>query len=170
MSFKEKNINEKDCNLDPISGAPGAHPAGVGLGATGGGLAGAAAGAVGGPIGAGIGLAVGAVAGGLAGKAVAEQIDPTAEDAYWRENYASRPYVVDGDTYDTYDPAYRAAYENYNRYDGRPFDEVELDLRSDYEKRVGNSGMKWDRAKEATRDAWNRVETYIPGDSDRDGR
>jgi len=30
-------------------------------------------------------LAVGAVVGGLAGKGVAEMIDPTAEEAYWRK-------------------------------------------------------------------------------------
>mgnify|MGYP003391712891 CR=1 FL=1 len=29
--------------------------------------------------------AVGAIVGGLAGKGVAEMVDPTAEDAYWRE-------------------------------------------------------------------------------------
>jgi len=170
MSFKENDVKTTDSNLDPITGAPGAHPVGVGAGATGGGLAGAAIGAVGGPVGAGIGLAAGAVAGGLAGKAVAESIDPTAEEAYWRDNYASRPYVVKGDTYEAYDPAYRTAYENYGRYEGRSFDEVEPDLRTDYERRVGKTGMKWERAKDATRDAWQRVETYIPGDADRDGR
>jgi hypothetical protein len=33
----------------------------------------------------------------------------------------------------------------------------------------GKSRLGWDRAKEATRDAWNRIERAIPGDSDRDG-
>lgn len=49
-------------------------------------------------VGTDIGAAVGAVAGGpagggLGGKGVAEVIDPTREDAYWRENYSDRPYV-----------------------------------------------------------------------------
>jgi hypothetical protein len=56
---------------DPITGEPGAHPVGVGVGALGAGAAGAVIGAVLGPIGAAIGLAFGAVAGGLAGKEVA---------------------------------------------------------------------------------------------------
>jgi phage tail tape-measure protein len=72
-------------NRDPITGAPGAHPVGVGLGAAAGGIAGgiaagAATGTVAaGPIGTVVGAAVGAVAGGLGGKAVAEHFDPTVE-------------------------------------------------------------------------------------------
>ena len=68
-------------NRDPITGAPGAHPVGVGAGAASAGAAGAALGAaVGGPIGAVVGAAVGAVAGGLGGKAAAEAVNPTIED------------------------------------------------------------------------------------------
>ena len=81
-------------NRDPLTGAPGAHPVGTAAGAVAGGIAaGAAVGTVAGPVGTAIGAAVGAVVGGLAGKGIAEQIDPTAEDAYWRDNYSSRPYV-----------------------------------------------------------------------------
>ena len=86
-------------NRDPISGARGAHPVGTGLGAAAGGIAaGAAAGAIAGPAGAIAGAVVGAVVGGLAGKGVAELVDPTVEDAYWRETYATRPYVSTGAT------------------------------------------------------------------------
>jgi hypothetical protein len=80
---------------DPLSGEVGAHPVGVGIGAAAGGMAfGAAVGTVAGPLGMAVGALVGAVAGGLAGKGVAEAIDPTAEDAYWRANYASRAYAT----------------------------------------------------------------------------
>ena len=59
--------DDKDLNRDPITGAPGSHPVGTGLGAAGGGAAGAAIGtAVGGPVGAVVGAAAGAVVGGLA--------------------------------------------------------------------------------------------------------
>src|SRR5215213_3499455 len=99
-----------DANRDPITGAPGAHPVGTGVGATGGGAAGAAIGAaVGGPVGAAVGLAAGAVAGGLAGKGAAEAVNPTAEDAYWRDNYSSQPYYEHGYSYDD---DYRPAYEH----------------------------------------------------------
>src|ERR687891_2825168 len=103
----DKNRNA-DANRDPITGAPGAHPVGTGVGATGGGAAGAAIGAaVGGPVGAAVGLAAGAVAGGLAGKGAAEAVNPTAEDTYWRDNYKTRPYATAGTSYDQYRPAYQ---------------------------------------------------------------
>src|SRR5687768_3673012 len=98
---------EKDENRDPITDAPGAHPVGVGVGAAGAGAAGALIGSVAGPVGSAVGAVVGAVAGGLAGKGVAEAVNPTAEDAYWRDEYRNRPYYDAGTTYDEYAPAYR---------------------------------------------------------------
>src|ERR1700744_1433920 len=114
-------------NRDPLSGEPGAHPVGVGVGAAAGGMAaGAAVGTVAGPLGTAVGAAVGAIVGGLAGKGVAESIDPTIEDAYWRETYASRDYVPQGRSYSDYGPAYRYGV---NRYDpDRSFDDVEPEL------------------------------------------
>jgi hypothetical protein len=146
-----------DANRDPITDAPGAHPVGTGVGALlGGAAAGAATGTVAGPIGTVIGAAVGAVVGGLAGKGVAESIDPTREDAYWRENYKSRPYVGDG-TYDDFGPAYGYGVSSYGKHSGRSFDEVESDLGRDWSTARGTSSLSWDRAKNATRDAWDRV-------------
>src|SRR3954471_9273816 len=96
MQNIEKKKLEKDDNRDPLTGAPGAHPVGVGVGAAGGGATGAAIGtAVAGPVGTAVGAVIGAVAGGLAGKGVAESIDPTAEEAYWRENHRSQPFARD---------------------------------------------------------------------------
>src|SRR5690349_3646389 len=94
-----RNVKDRDTNPDPITGAPGSHPGGTAAGSAAGGLAGAAAGAaigsvvpgVGTVVGGVVGTVVGATGGGLAGKAVAEKIDPTAEDAYWRENYSREP-------------------------------------------------------------------------------
>jgi hypothetical protein len=96
--------------------------------------------------------------------------DPTVEDAYWRENYTTRPYYKKGATYETYQPAYRTGYEGRTRYTGRSFEEAETDLRSDYERNRGASSLTWEHAKDATRDAWHRVERAIPGDFDKDGR
>lgn len=152
-------VEDRDENRDPITGAPGAHPVGTGVGAAGGGAAGAAIGAaVGGPVGAGIGIVAGALVGGLAGKGAAEAIDPTAEDAYWRENYRNRDYVDRDAGYETYQPAYRTGYEGYGRYPGRRYEEVEPDLRRDYEGGTGKAGLAWDKARHATRDAWRRLE------------
>ncbi len=159
-----------DANLDPLTGAPGAHPVGTGVGAVGGGTTGAVIGAaVGGPVGAVVGAAIGGIAGGLAGKGAAELVNPTVEDAYWRENYANRPYA-NGHPYDQYAPAYKYGWESKTQYAGKRFDDVENDLERGWDKAKANSHLAWNEAKSATRDAWNRIETAIPGDSDHDGR
>ena len=79
------------------------HPVGTGVGAAAGGIAaGALAGTMAaGPVGTVVGAAVGAVAGGLAGKGIAEAIDPTVEETYWRKTFSSRPYVKGGTTLTT---------------------------------------------------------------------
>ena len=106
-------------NRDPMTGAPGAHPVGTAAGAVAGGVAaGAAVGTVAGPVGTAIGAAVGAVVGGLAGKGIAEQIDPTREDAYWRDNYSSRVRTSSGASYDDYGPAYSYGVNSYSQYSG----------------------------------------------------
>ncbi len=144
-------------NRDPITKAPGAHPVGTGLGATGGGIAGAAVGALGGPVGIAVGAVVGAVAGGLAGKGVAEAVDPTVEDAYWEKTYRSRPYYSSTTEYKNYRPAYRYGWDGASRYAGKPFSEVEAQLARDWHDRRADSTLEWNDAKPAVRDAWDRI-------------
>ncbi|MBC7835337.1 MAG: hypothetical protein H7Y88_09590 [Phycisphaerales bacterium] len=135
------------------------------MGAAAGGAAGMAIGAIAGPIGAGIGAAVGAIAGGLVGKGTAEAVNPTVEDEYWRSSYSSRPYVESGTSYDTYKPAYQHGWESRARFNaGTTFDQAETDLRRDWETRNRDSGMSWDRAKDAVRDSWDRVTTSAKSD------
>lgn len=148
-----------DANRDPITGTPGAHPVGTGIGAAGGGAAGAAIGMVGGPVGAAVGAVVGAVAGGLGGKAVAESIDPTAEDAYWQQNYKTRPYANSQVEYKEYQPAYRYGWEHASKAQGKSFDDVRPTLQRDWDKSRSGSSLDWDRAEPAARDAWERVNT-----------
>jgi hypothetical protein len=147
-----------DFNLDPITDEPGAHPIGTGVGAAlGGAAAGAAGGAVAGPVGAAVGAVGGAVAGGLAGKAAAESLDPTAEEAYWRTTYASRPYYAPDVQFSTYLPAYRYGWESSVKHQGRRFEDVEPTLQSDWEASKPAQGLKWREAKPAIRDAWDRI-------------
>ena len=163
-------IDKTDSNPDPITGAPGSHPVGTGIGAAGAGAAGAAIGAVGGPVGALAGAAIGAIAGGLAGKGVGELINPTVEDEYWRENYRTRSYVEPDTSYEVYQPAYQYGWEARARHRDRKWDEIEPDLSRDWETHRGTSGLTWEKARYASRDAWDRLERAIPGDSDRDGK
>jgi uncharacterized protein YcfJ len=149
----------RDINPDPITGEPGSHPVGTGVGAAiTGAAAGVAGGAIGGPIGAAAGAVIGAVAGGYAGKIVEEQLDPTAEDAYWAENYRTRPYVEKGAPYDDYRPAYQYGWESRNQFRDRRFDDIEPELQQGWTGRHGRSKLGWEKAKQAARDAWDRID------------
>jgi hypothetical protein len=148
---------DSGANRDPLSGEVGAHPIGVGLGAAAGGMAvGAAVGTVAGPIGTAIGALFGAIAGGLVGKGAAEMVDPTADDAYWRANYAQRAYAADHEWEDVA-PAYRYGVNHYNRNVGRGFDEVEAEMGAHWETVRGSSTLAWDVARYASQDAWERA-------------
>jgi hypothetical protein len=94
----------------------------------------------------------------LAGKGAAEAIDPTVEDAYWRDNYATRNYVDRNASYDVYRPAYRVGYEGRAKYRGKRYEEVESDLQRDYERSRAKDAASWDKARYAARDAWDRVD------------
>jgi hypothetical protein len=128
---------------------------GTGVGVAAGAATGAAIGSAAGPVGTAVGGVVGAVAGGLAGEGVAEAVNPAVEDDYWRRNYAARPYVTPGTTYDTYRMAYQFGWECYRRFRGRPFDDIEPELRREWERT--DRDLSWESARGATRDAWQRV-------------
>jgi hypothetical protein len=49
-------------------------------------------------------------------------------------------------------------------------DDVEPELRGDYQRLKGKSRLAWEDAKAAARAAWDRVERALPGDADDDGR
>jgi phage tail tape-measure protein len=142
---------------DPGTGAGQGHPVGTGMGAAGGAAAGAAIGSVAGPVGTLVGGVVGAVAGGLAGEGVAEAINPSVEDDYWRRNYTSRPYVSAGARYDRYRRAYEFGWQAYQKNRGRTFEEMEPVLRGQWAQ-GGPEDLSWEDARDAARDAWQRVE------------
>jgi hypothetical protein len=159
-------------NPDPITGEKGAHPVGVGVGtAVGGGVAGGALGAAGAALAGGAmgaaagpaGVVVGAVAGGIigaaAGKEVAEHVNPTVEDAYWRQNYRDRPYVEQGRQYEDYQPAYQYGWESRSAHSGKTFEEAEPQLQSGWSKAKSQTKLGWDKARHAVRDAWERVDS-----------
>ncbi|HEX5755076.1 MAG TPA: hypothetical protein VFY12_01820 [Arenimonas sp.] len=125
--------HEDNANRDPITGAPGAHPIGTGVGALAGGTA-----------------------AGLAGKGVAAAIDPAREDAYWRDHFSERPYVEHGSSYDDYGPAYSFGLESVSRYPGKSFDEAEPEMSLRWVGSEGTSRLHWGNARNAVRDAWLR--------------
>lgn len=158
---KEKDFTTNDANRDPITGAPGAHPVGTGVGATGGAVAGAAAGSVAGPVGTVVGLVAGGLAGGLGGKVVAESVNPTAEDAHWRASYDRESYYEPGRSYDDYAPAYELGWSSRAAREDS-FDTLEPTLADEWATRRGNSTLDWSQARHASRAAWDRADrTYF---------
>ena len=151
---------DKDLNRDPLTDEPGAHPVGTGVGAAGGAVAGAAAGMVGGPVGMAVGGVVGAVVGGLAGHAAAEAVNPTAEEAHWREHYTREPYYEAGRSFDDYGPAYRHGLEGRTRYED-DWDVAEPRLATEWENARAGSSLNWQQARPASRAAWDRVDTQL---------
>lgn len=150
---------KEDLNADMITGEPGSHPVGTGIGGVGGAAAGAAIGTMAGPLGTLIGGAIGAIVGGGAGHAAAEAIDPTREEAYWRAEHAKADYYREGYDFDRdMHPAYAVGYANRARYpaDAR-FEDHEADLERSWHEVKGDSRMEWNDARRASRDAWNRV-------------
>ncbi|HEX9718821.1 MAG TPA: PA2169 family four-helix-bundle protein [Ramlibacter sp.] len=158
---------DKDLNRDPITDEPGSHPVGTGIGATGGAVAGAAAGTLGGPVGVAVGGVIGAVVGGLAGKAAAEAVNPTAEEAHWREHYTREPYYEPGRGFDDYAPAYRLGLSGRTRYEG-DWDTAESRLASEWESARGGSSLSWPQAQPASRAAWDRIDASRPMQTDWD--
>ena len=138
MTDKIISTNERldadDANRDLNSGMPGAHPIGVAVSSPVGGVVagivagaamGAAAATIAGPVGTVVGAAVGVAVGGFAGKSATDGTESTIEDAYWRENYAMRPYISGSGSFDDYGPAYSVGTSGYRIYPGKSFDEIE---------------------------------------------
>lgn len=160
-NLKEYAMNQpndyRDPNaISPVDSPMDDHPVGTSVGAAGGAVAGAAAGMAAGPVGSLVGAVVGAVAGGLAGKGAAELINPTEEDAYWRDAYTREPYYSSAYTYDDYAPAYRAGYTS--RMEGK---DNWNDARTEWERRWdaehANGRLRWNDAEPAVRSAWERA-------------
>jgi|SRR5271165_1610396 len=150
--------NVKSPNPDPAIKAESSHLVGTGIGAVAGGaVAGAAVGTVAGPVGTIAGAALGAVVGGVAGKSVAKAVNPSIEDAYWRENHLRQSFAR-GRSYDDFGPAYRIGYEGYALYgaQGGTFEQREADLRRNYE--ATHPTIAWNEARPASRAAWQRFQ------------
>ena len=158
----------QDCGRGYDPGPLGAHPVETELGSAAGGVA---ADALFGTVGREDAVA-GVVDDGLAGTTIAESIEPAGEEAYWRENYSSRPYDTHGATFNEYRPAYSYGVDAHRRYEGQSFEQAEPELMRDWDRVKGMSSLTWENAKHAVRDSWQRVsdlvESATPGDSDHD--
>lgn len=78
------------------------------------------------------------------------------DDSYYRSHWNSN-YASSGKSYDEFAPAYQygSTARNSEMYRGRPWEEVEPKLRSDWTAR--NPGSTWESMKAAIRHGWDRL-------------
>lgn len=84
-----------------------------------------------------------------------EQIAPDI-DTHFRTHWQSN-YATSGGRYEDYDPAYRygSSMAANASYRGRPWDDVEPELRSNWESSYPQSA--WEKFKAAVREGWDRM-------------
>jgi len=85
--------------------------------------------------------------------------DMDDSDSSYRSHWNST-YGTSGDTYSDYEPAYLYGNEmrSSDKYRGRNWDDVESDLRSDWDTRNTRGGPStWDKMKAAVRHGWDRM-------------
>jgi uncharacterized protein (TIGR02271 family) len=89
----------------------------------------------------------------------------SSNDDYFRKHWQSK-YGSSGGTYDDYAPAYSYGSQmaSSEKYRGRPWNDVESDLRTDWESRNKDGRSTWEKMKDAIRSGWER----ITGDTDAD--
>jgi hypothetical protein len=92
------------------------------------------------------------------------------DTTYWQQQYRNEPYYNQARNFGDYEPAYRLGSESRGRYAGQRFEDVEGDLRGEYEASRGDSQLGWDEAREATRAAWDREERMDTRGRDRQGQ
>lgn len=136
------------------------HVLSVGLGAAGGMAVGAVLGAVGGPPGMAVGAITGAMAGGLGGEALAELIDVAFDDQDWQEH--SKRHGYSPADYEQYRSAYQLGWQARRRFGDQPFDEVETQLRNEWDSQQAAARLPWNQVQQAAHEAWNAAPSLKP--------
>ena len=128
-------------------------------------VVGAAIGSVGGPVGTLIGGIAGAVGGWWAGHSVAEaaQEYSVGDDAVYRNHYDNSPNRLGDRAYESVSPAYRLGHLAARNpdYSGRPFREIEDDLRRGWNGGARQSYGEWDAVRGYANDAYDRSASAI---------
>ena len=84
------------------------------------------------------------------------------EDAYWRNNFSTRPYTASSPDYSNWEGGYRYGYESATRNSGRSWDDVEPELSRGWSSYQYRGSSTWEQMKHAVRDAWDRVTGHHP--------
>jgi hypothetical protein len=97
-----------------------------------------------------------------------QSVDAEAEDAYWRDAYLYASYFDTSRSWEDFAPAYRLGYEGRQCHRGS-FATMEADLAREWYRVRGDSSLEWNQARDAVRDAWERIERLSQGGLWRDG-
>ena len=88
-----------------------------------------------------------------------DKITPDSDsDSTYRSHYDSN-YASSGSSYDDYAPAYRYGTEmrSNDLYRNRDWNDVESDLRTDWDRKNVGEPSTWERVKAAVRHGWDKV-------------
>ena len=112
--------------------------------------------------GAGAMLSSGSAMGAATMSARAVQLD--ADHGHFRSHFDST-YSTSGANWDDYAPAYGYGSQiaSSERYTGRAWDEIEPELRGDWETRGAGDASTWEKMKTAVRHGWDRIVTGNSG-------
>jgi len=92
-------------------------------------------------------------------------IEPDVEHEFWRNEFAYRPYVAVGSSYEEYARAYQYGWESYESFaaGAANFRDVEAELGQEWAQYRGKSHLSWSSARAASQDAWRRVQNAAWG-------
>jgi hypothetical protein len=96
-----------------------------------------------------------------------DKITPDIDnDSYYRSHWNAK-YSNANDKYDDYLPAYRYGDEarRLQKYRSRHWDDVEPDLKTDWESRYTSGTSTWEKFKDAVRHGWDKVTPDMDDDS-----
>ena len=79
------------------------------------------------------------------------------QERHWELNYHTRPYVKKGHDFETYRPAYRAGIDSFINNPEESFDNLEPSIRNNWNIDRGGSNLEWSDARDAARDAFDRM-------------
>lgn len=167
---REVRPDDRDVTARPVreEEATTSDYVGEAAGGISGGIAGVAIGSLAGPVGTLIGGLAGVIGGWWAGRSIAEAAKDYGEtdDEYYRAHY-ERGSRVAARSYDDVRPAYQLGHlaSRNPDYRGRPFEEVEADLKRGWSDEVRERHGDWSVARDYAREGYTRGATTLSATS-----
>jgi hypothetical protein len=157
--------NDRRDNPDTDHSRHTGHAVGEAVTGVSGVIVGAAVGSLAGPIGTVVGGIAGAVGGWWAGRAVADAAEEYTldDEAVYRNHYDNSPVRLADRKFDAARPAFRLGHIAARNpdYRGRPFVDVESDLRKGWDSSTSKLYGEWDSVRGYVNDAYDRKMSMV---------